>query len=327
MSMDRRAFITTSLIGLAAANATGLATVPAMAQGTAPAPSALKPGPAAQVYKLGDFAVAALHDGAVQFPTPPNFIRNLSDADTASAFAAVGLPSDKLSLTFTPMVVSTGKNLVLFDTGFADNGSPTAGRLIANLAAVGIKPEDIDTVVISHFHGDHINGLRNKAGTLMFPKAEIVVPEPEWAYWMDDAKMSAAPDGLKGNFQNCRRVFGAEAAKVRRFGWGKEVVPGVTAVQADGHTPGHTAFLVASGKDQMMYVADITNNPAIFAKNPELKAMFDMDADRAVATRKAILDRAAADKVRVAFYHGAFPSNGFVTKAGNGFDFTPAFWQ
>ena len=85
--------------------------------------------------------------------------------------------------------------------------------------------------------------------------------------------------------------------------------------------------LVASGKDQLMYVADITNNPAIFAKNPELKAMFDMDADRAVATRKAILDRAAADKVRVAFYHGAFPSNGFVTKAGNGFDFTPAFWQ
>ncbi|MEJ1161324.1 MBL fold metallo-hydrolase [Prosthecomicrobium sp. N25] len=321
--MDRRTLIAASLASMAAGTVTA-GKASAQSAGGAVTP---KVPAAAHVFKLGDFSVAAVHDGSAQRPLPPGFIRNLSDAETAAAFAAVGLPADKLSLTFTPMLVSTGKNLVLFDTGFADTGGPTTGKLIANLAAIGIKPEDIDTVVLSHFHGDHINGLRDKAGALLFPKAEVAVPAKEWAYWMDDATMNAAPEAAKGGFQGVRRAFGAEAGKVRRFDWGQEIVPGVTALQADGHTPGHTAFIIASGKEQMMYVADITNNPAIFAKNPDFKAVFDMDADRAIATRKAILDRAAADKIRLSFYHGAFPSTGFVAKSGNGYDFNPAFWS
>jgi glyoxylase-like metal-dependent hydrolase (beta-lactamase superfamily II) len=209
----------------------------------------------------------------------------------------------------------------------ADNGGPTTGKLVANLAALGVKPTDITTLVVSHFHGDHINGIRAKGGDLVFPNAEIAVPAPEWAFWMDDARMNAAPEAARGGFMGARRVFAAIADKVRRFEWGKEVVPGVTALQADGHTPGHTAFVVASGKDQFLYVADITNNPALFARHPEWQVSFDMDGPRAVVTRKAILDRAAADNIRLGFYHGAFPSNGHVIKAGGGYEIVPAMWE
>lgn len=280
-----------------------------------------------QVYKIGDFTVAAVHEGFAAGPLRPGFVKNVGDAEVLAAYQAIGQSQDRTVNTFTPLVISTGKNLVLFDAGMADNGAPTTGKLVANLAALGIKPADIDTVVISHFHGDHINGLRNKAGELVFANAEIVVPAPEWAFWMDDAKMNAAPEAARGGFQGARRVFAPVADKVRKVDWGKEVLPGITAVQADGHTPGHTAFLIASGKDQMMYVADITNNPAIFARNPEWQVSFDMDGPKAVTTRKSLLDRAAADKIRLAFYHGAFPSNGYVAKSGAGYDIVPAVWE
>lgn len=320
MEIDRRMLLAGAAAGVAAA-ATGLPNEAAANAAVVP-----KAPAAATVYKVGDVVVASVHEGTAARPYPPGFIRNLSDAETVAAYAAVGLPSDQLVNTFTPILVATASKLVLFDTGMADNAGPTTGKLAANLAAIGVKPGDIDVVVLSHFHGDHVNGLRNKAGEWLYSKAEVMVPAKEWEFWMDDARMSAAPDGMKGAFQGVRKAFGDKAKDVARFEWGKEILPGVTAVQADGHTPGHTAFLIASGKDQMMYVGDITNNPAVFARNPELKVMFDMDAEKAVATRKALLDRAAADKIRVAFYHGAFPSNGYVLKNGTGYEMVPAFW-
>ena len=291
------------------------------------APVAPKADATGQVFKLGDFTVAAVHEGVASGPLRPGFVRNVADAEVLAAYQGIGQSQERTVNTFTPLVVSTGRNLVLFDAGMADNGAPTTGKLVENLAGLGIKPADIDTVIISHFHGDHINGLRNKAGELVFPNAEIVVPTPEWAYWMDDAKMNAAPEAARGGFQGARRVFSPVADKVRKIEWGKEVLPGVTAVQADGHTPGHTAFLIASGGQQMMYVADITNNPAIFARNPDWQVSFDMDGPRAVVTRKALLDRAASEKLRLAFYHGAFPSNGYVVKAGAGYEIVPAVWE
>lgn len=138
--------------------------------------------------------------------------------------------------------------------------------------------------------------------------------------------MNNAPDAMKGAFRNVRRVF-APFKDVTRFGCDKEVAPGVTSVRADGHSPGHTTFLITSGAARMMYVADITNTPVLFARNPEWQVMFDMDAQKAIETRKRILDMASADRIRCAFYHGPFPSVGQIAREGQGYRLDLLPWQ
>ena len=150
------------------------------------------------------------------------------------------LPTDVTPIPFTTTVLKTGGGLVLIDTGNGNSGAPTSGTWMTNFKAAGFDPAQVRTVIISHFHPDHINGLRLKDGTAVFPDAEVMVSTPEWAYWMDDAQMARAPEGLKPNFKNVRRVFGPMAQDVQQYEGGKELVPGVTAVAAPGHTPGHT---------------------------------------------------------------------------------------
>ena len=300
-------------------------------------PSMLRTGQAAQPasgtqapgfyrFKVGDLEVTAINDG---FATRPlaGFIKNASDQDVEKALAAAFLPTDKIVIPFTTLVVNTGGKLVLLDTGNGDAGAPTTGLWMKNFRAAGFDPANVDTILISHFHGDHINGLRLKDGTEVFPKAEVMVPVPEWDYWMSDEKMAAAPDGLKGAFQNVRRVFGPKAKDFTRFEWGKEPVTGISTVAAPGHTPGHTGFAISSGNGRLMMMSDTTNNPLIFARNPDWAAVFDMDGGQAAQTRRRLLDMAAADRMQVSFYHAAFPATGFITRDGSGFNMVPATWQ
>ncbi|MHB2166432.1 MBL fold metallo-hydrolase [Alsobacter sp. R-9] len=317
MSITRR----TMLAGTAA---TGAA-LAAGGQALAKAPMSNQQAPGFHRFKIGAFEVTAIHDGAVSRDMPKGFVRNASDADVSAAFAELGLPADKLTITFTTLVINTGDKVVLLDTGNAAGGP--VGNTPKNLAAAGIQPGDVDVVAFSHFHGDHIGGVRNAEGAIVYPNAEIAVPSAEWAFWMDDSKMNAAPEAARGGFQLVRKQFGPIADKVRKFDADKEIVPGVVAVAAPGHTPGHTAFLIASGNQQMMFVGDITNHPGIFARRPEWQAIFDMDPQMAIATRKKLLDRAAADKIRVSFYHAPFPATGFIVKDGAGYDFLPALWS
>jgi glyoxylase-like metal-dependent hydrolase (beta-lactamase superfamily II) len=277
-------------------------------------------------YKVGDIEVTAFHEGTSPRPLDAGFVRNAPLDQVQGALAKAFLPTDKLNITFTTLVVKTGRNTALIDTGFADNGGPTTGQTYKNLPAAGIDPKAIDTVIFSHFHGDHILGARLKDGTLAYPNARMMVPEPEWAFWMDEGQMSRAPEGMKPAFQTVRRVFGPEASKVERFAWGKEILPGITAMEAPGHTPGHTIFAITSGNARLMAVSDITNHPALFVRNPDWSAVFDMDADQARATRRRVLDMAAADKVQVAFYHAPFPATGHIAKDGNGFELVPVQW-
>ncbi len=206
-------------------------------------------------------------------------------------------------------------------------GAPTSGHWMKNFRAAGFDPAQVDTVVISHFHGDHINGLRLKDGTAVFPKAEVMVPAAEWDFWMDDARMNQAPEAMKAAFQGARRVFGPIAKDVKRYDAGKEVVSGLTSIAAPGHTPGHTAYMLSSGAGKLMIMSDITNHPALFVRNPDWSAVFDMDADQARATRRKMLDMAAAERAQVAFYHAPFPATGHIAKDGNGFRFVPIQWN
>ncbi|MCB8879868.1 MBL fold metallo-hydrolase [Acidisoma cellulosilytica] len=283
--------------------------------------------PAFYKWMVGDIEVIALHEGWLAHDMPKGFAINATDEAVAEAYAAAGMPADKLTITFTTLAVRTAGKVVLIDTGLGEFGPPTTGRMLGNLAAAGIQPEEVSTIVISHLHGDHILGLRRKDESMVFPNAEILVPNKDWEFWMDDAKMEAAPEAMKGNFGACRMVFSALADKVRHYAWDEEVAPGLTAVRANGHTPGMSAIRIASAGETMMFVADITNNPLVFARHPDWAIMFDIDPVETVATRKRILDLAAAEKMRVSFYHAPFPATGFIVKTATGYEFLPALWQ
>jgi glyoxylase-like metal-dependent hydrolase (beta-lactamase superfamily II) len=199
--------------------------------------------------------------------------------------------------------------------------------MIANMAAAGIDPARVTHVIQSHFHGDHINGLLNAENGRAFPNAQVLVPAAEWAWWTDAGNETRTPEGQRPSFGNVARRFAPYQGRVTPFQAGAEVIPGVTAIAAAGHTPGHTVFRIADGADQFMFLADLTNRPEIMMANPDWQIVFDFDGDAAAATRRRVLDMVTTDRIRVTGYHYPFPANGFVARAGNGFRFVPADWS
>ena len=288
-------------------------------------PPATAQAPAFFRYRVGDMQVTAINDG-MAYRSLDGFIPNAAPEDVRQALADRFLPTDRFPITFTTLVVNTGGKLVLIDTGNGDLGAPTSGTWMTNFRAAGFDPARVDVLLFSHFHADHINGARLKDGTAVFPQAEIMVPAAEWDYWMSDDTQAAAPDGLRANFANVRRVFGPVAANVTRYTWDQEVLPGITAIAAPGHTPGHTCFAVASGGDRLLVMSDVTNNTLIFARHPGWSAVFDQDAAMARATRRRMLDIAATERMQVSFYHAPFPATGHIVRAGDGYDLVPVMW-
>ncbi len=274
--------------------------------------------------KIGDVEVIALNDGVTRRPLAAEFVRNAPLGEVQELLRSQNLPTEYLDVPFTAFLVVSGNRKVLMDTGFSDNGGPTTGRLVSNLNAAGYKVEDIDTVILSHFHGDHIMGVRNKAGQLVYPNAKIMVPSVEHAFWMDDSRMAAAPEAMKGAFQTVRRMLGGLTdSQMVKFESGSEVVPGIKSIAAYGHTPGHTLFMVESKGEKFAYVADITNVPQLFARNPDWAVQFDMNAEEARVARRKVFDMIVADKVMAGGFHFPFPAFGRVEKLGNGFEFKP----
>ena len=318
MSITRRTALT-ALLGTVAA--TRLGTVHAST------PVSGQQAPAFYRSKVGDIEITAISDGYGTFPKIDGFVKNATPEAVQAALAEQFLPTDRVQIPFTTLVINTGGKLIVLDTGNGDLAAPTSGIWMKNFRAAGFTPEDVDMVVISHFHGDHVNGLRLKDGTAVFPKAEIKVPEPEFTFWMSDDNLAKAPDGLKGNFNVARRVFTPMAKDVTLYTWDKEVAPGIIAHGAPGHTPGHTIFSINSGKASFMAVSDITNVPALFVRNPDWAVMFDQDPEMARATRHRVLDMVSAEKMQVGFYHANFPATGFITRDGGRYNLVPAAWK
>ena len=318
-ALSRRSFLTGPLL------AAGCAALPVAGQAAAPAAKAQ--GPGVYRYALGRYQLTALYDGIWNLPIDGAFVRNASGAAVNKALAAASLTPNVLPISFTALLVNTGAKLVLIDTGTAGQIADSAGFMNANLAAAGVSPNAIDTIVISHFHPDHIDGIKTKDGERVFANAEILVPEPEWKFWMDDGHMSRATGAVHRYFLNARRIFKDIAKEVRPFKPGAEVAPGIVSVPAFGHTLGHTAFAIHSGGKSMLAMSDTAREPWLFVRHPGWQPTYDMDGPLAVKTRKAMLDRAAADRMLVEAYHFPFPACGHIAKSGAGYELVPAMWQ
>ncbi len=293
----------------------------------ATAPLAGREAPGIYRYRIGTFELTALYDGIWYRPITAKFSRNAPFAEVEHALADAFMPADKLATPFTTLVVNTGKRLVLIDTGTGGQIAPSAGAMRENLTAAGIDPKAVDLIVISHFHPDHINGIKDKDNDVVFPNAEIMVPAAEWNFWMDDANMNAAPAEQKLTFRNQRRIFSDIARRVTRFTPGAEVAPGILTLAAPGHTPGHTVCSIHSGDQSLLVLGDTAQHPAVFARHPDWQAAFDIDGTAAVATRKKLFDRAAADRMLVTGYHFPFPACGHLVKTASGYEHVPVEWQ
>jgi glyoxylase-like metal-dependent hydrolase (beta-lactamase superfamily II) len=272
-------------------------------------------------YKFGDAEIVQVFDGARTFPIPDNFIINVSKEETAKAYAGQFMPAGQLTITFSPLIVKTGGKTIAIDTGNGLGANAATKGAVGNarhsMTAAGIDAKAVDIVLISHFHGDHIGGLKNADGTPSFPNAQIMVPAAEWAFWTDEANQAKANAANKGNFANVKKVF--DGLKATPFEAGKEVAPGITSMATPGHTPGHTSFVVASGNKTVLVQGDVTNHPGVFMPNPGWHLVFDNEAQVAEATRRKVYDMASADRLPIIGYHFPFPSAGYVEKSGNGY--------
>jgi glyoxylase-like metal-dependent hydrolase (beta-lactamase superfamily II) len=274
-------------------------------------------------FKVGDIEVVSLYDGIWEKAHDESFITGVTVKQTKAALRAAGLTDTHVPIPFTVMAVNTGGHLVLIDsgTGGGQAGGPKAGVLAQSMAAAGLDPKAVRTIVISHFHGNHIAGLMAKhTNAQMFPDAEIIVPAPELKWWTQPIDSI-----LQSRRGIARRVQATLPTwkNVKPVEGEAELVPGVRAIPAYGHTQGHTVHLVSSGGKQLLVTADTTNIPALFVKNPQWQAAFDHVPDMAVETRKKLFDRAIADEAMVAGYHWGLPNVGTIAKDGQGYAFTP----
>ncbi|TGD92394.1 MBL fold metallo-hydrolase [Methylobacterium nonmethylotrophicum] len=265
-------------------------------------------------WTLGDRVVVALNDG--HLVASLGLVQGIAAAEAARLQAEGFRRVEAPWISVNAFLVLGGPAPVLIDAGMGSGGPDTLGHLQTALRACGVAPEQVGTVLVTHLHSDHIGGLTGSDGGALFPNAEVVIPEAEAAYWLADGA------------EICRghALVAAYGDRVRRAGEG-EVLPGIEAILAPGHTPGHTAYRVQSGDKSLLIWGDLMHLPAIQFARPEAYLSFDVDGAMAAATRKRILDQVASDRSLVAGMHLEFPALGSVRRDGAGFAWVPEQWS
>ncbi len=297
----------TALTGAAALPlATGLGAVtPALADGHAGPKNAIQ-----NTFGLGDFQVSTLLAGTRPVEDIQTiFGMNVSAEEFAEVSAQNFIPADKAQFFFTPTVVRTGSEVVLFDTGLSAAGTTAA------LTQAGIEASDVTIVVITHMHGDHIGGMNDDAGTPTYPNARYVTGQVEFDHWA-----GAENERFEGKV----RPF---AENMTFLGDGDTVASGITAMAAFGHTPGHMAYMIESGGEQVVLIADAANHYVWSVGYPDWEVRFDMDKAAAAATRRKLLGMIAADRIPMIGYHMPFPGIGYLETRDSGFRYVPATYQ
>jgi glyoxylase-like metal-dependent hydrolase (beta-lactamase superfamily II) len=289
-----------------------------------PAQAQKTPDPVAgfHKYKVGSIEVTAIYDGIWEKPHDPAFIKNASVDDTKAALGKAGLTTEFVSIPLTVAVLKVGDRTIMIDSGSGGQWQPTAGKLAANMQAAGIDPGKIGTILISHFHPDHIFGLMQKGTNApVFPNAELVVNATEYKWWTEPGRVEKLPEPRKPLGQRINTVFPGWK-NFRLVEGEKEVAPGIRLVNTPGHTPGHAAFHVSSGNQQLMISNDTAYVPALLAPHPEWQGAYDQDGPLAVETRRKLIDRVIAEKMMICGAHFPFPGAGAFAKDGSGYAFT-----
>lgn len=297
----------------------------AHAQGSNPigAPQALVDQGFAK-FKIGSIEVIQVYDGHWEKAHADNFIRNASVDDTKAALNKAGVADAFVPVSFTVTVVRVGGRTIMFDSSTGAQMAPTAGLLVKkNLAAAGIQPGDISTIVVTHYHGDHIWGLMAKdTNAQLYPNAEIIVPEAEHKHWTAPELIEKVPEGARGNIRRIQATL-PTWKNVRQAAAGTEVTSGIRSVATYGHTPGHTSYVVSSGSDTLIVGGDVTNIPALNLANPGWHLVFDANPTLAEENRRKFFDQAVADKSVLTGYHWGMPGAGTLQKDGNGYALVP----
>jgi glyoxylase-like metal-dependent hydrolase (beta-lactamase superfamily II) len=281
------------------------------AAGNAPSEGARENNADAFRFRIGALDAVALKDGDVDAPNDgETFAIGQPTEQVAALLAAAGAPTDVLHLSIQPLLVKAGDRVLLFDTGAGDVEWARGGRLPASLRAAGVAPSGITDIFISHRHQDHVGGLLTPDGAPAFPNATVHLTTTEWAGLQADAEAAA--------------LVSAIAPKVATFEPGAELIPGtVTAVVDDGHTPGHSAYLITSGDDRLLYIGDTAHHFVVSVQRPEWTVDYDMDAPLAQTRRRELLQRAADDGTRVYAVHFPFPGLGRFEARGDSFAWVP----
>ncbi|GJM03508.1 MAG: MBL fold metallo-hydrolase [Rhodomicrobium sp.] len=265
-------------------------------------------------FELGDFEITNILDTIAMRDGPyPIIGENASEAEVQALMKENLLPETRWQPGFTPTLINTGQELILFDTGNGDAGSvkrPNGGLLLSQLEAAGYKAADIDIVIITHGHGDHISGLL-EGGKPAFPNARYIFGEREYDFWTT-AEMNT--DRLKGGAAKFKKMTEPLKEKITFISPGMQVLTGIEPVEAFGHTPGHLAFHIESNGQKLLLWADCAHHHVASLARPDWHIKFDVDKEEGVKTRKKIFDMAATEKLPVIGFHMPFPSVGFVEK-------------
>lgn len=260
--------------------------------------------PAVYHRRLGDLVVSAISDGYVD--PPDGAVRGVTDAEAAAlVLAANGRPGVRIGVTM--FAIRGAGRTILVDAGSGTTMGPSCGRLPANLAVAGIDPGNVDTILLTHVHPDHSNGLTSDEGKALFRRAEVVVHAGEMEHWFDDAAMAAATERSRTRyFASARFRLRPYQGRIRTFHDG-EVSPGIVAVPCSGHTPGHCSYRVRSGAEEMIIWGDTVHMPELQVPRPDVTMIYDYDEPLAAASRVVIFEMAVRDRLVVGGMHLHFP--------------------
>jgi glyoxylase-like metal-dependent hydrolase (beta-lactamase superfamily II) len=296
----------------------------------AKAPMLNKPAPAFHRFKVGAFEVTVVSDGPLMMG-PPNAdtFKGLSKEELTQDLTRNHLPTASVELDQNTLVVNTGKQLVLFDTGTGAGSKafgPYSGRLIANLRTAGIHPAAIDGVILTHAHADHCFGLMTEKGARNFPNAKFYMAENEFSFWTDESK-AGINDMMKMMVTGARKNLAPNRDRMVFVKDGEEVVPGIMAISTPGHTVGHTSYGIQSQGQKLINIGDVAHHHIVSLEKPKLPFAFDTDGAQGVATRLKMWDMLASERIPMVAYHFPFPGVGYVGKQGDAYRYFPALMR
>ncbi|TFW34987.1 MBL fold metallo-hydrolase [Massilia horti] len=287
----------------------------------AAAPMAKHPAPGYYRMMLGDFEVTPISDGTVDLPVDQLLQVKAETTKAALANHYLKLPVETSANAF---LINTGSKLVLVDTGAGVLFGPTLGKFVNNLKAAGYKPEQIDEIYITHFHGDHVGGLVSD-GKIAFPNAIVRADKRESEFWLSEENLNKAAQDKKDDFKGAQATLNpyVKAGKFKPFDGDAQLLPGVSAHAAHGHTPGHTVYVVESRGQKLMLIGDMIHVAAVQMENPQVTIAFDSDEKAARSTRLKEFDAAAKGGYLVGAAHLQFPGLGHLRSEGKGYRWVP----